>query len=150
MTKFEKETRHRFLICMKKQNKSTVNSKKCETKASDLTRSVHLHRHDVLTVPLTVLLHYPIRRMMHTQIGLLMTDHIQEFCYSFGWGLKCQSSNCTVGIQSFQCARISYFSLDYHLRLKKHLCLSSPINAHDNHTRAFFSRWFILIRACTL
>ena len=28
-----------------------------------MTRSVHLHRHDGLTVPLTVLLHYPITSM---------------------------------------------------------------------------------------
>ena len=31
-----------------------------------ITRSVHLYRHDVLTVPLTVLLHRPITGMMHT------------------------------------------------------------------------------------
>ena len=31
-----------------------------------MTHSVHLHRHEVLTVPLTVLLHYQITRMTCT------------------------------------------------------------------------------------
>ena len=39
--------------------KATVNSAKCE-KTAHMVHSIHLHRHDVLTVPLTVLLHYPI------------------------------------------------------------------------------------------
>ena len=56
MTKFEEKTRHQF-------HKTTVNSAKCET----IVRThVHLHRHDVLIVPLTVLLHGPITSMMST------------------------------------------------------------------------------------
>ena len=69
-----------------------------------MTRSVHLHRHDVWNVPLTVLLycsitsmtrklsyytiqlqiwrvHYPIS----AQIGLVIANHVREFSYSFDW-----------------------------------------------------------------
>lgn len=54
-TKFEKETRHRFYVFMKKKKD---NSAKCATTGT--AHSVHLHRHDVLNVLLTVLLHCPI------------------------------------------------------------------------------------------
>ena len=50
-----------------------------------MTRSVHLHRHDVFHVPLTALLHCPITSVTRTmsysaQIGLVIANHIQEFC----------------------------------------------------------------------
>ena len=107
---------------MKKQNKSTVNSKKCETKASDLTRSVHLHRHDVLTVPLTVLLHCPIRRMMCAQIGLLMTNHIPEFCYSFGWVYNAKAATVRSIYSQFSVPELVIFLLIA-------ICVSKNISA---------------------
>ena len=49
-----------------------------------ITRSVHLHMHDVLTVPLTVQLQaWRVHCPISAQIGLLMTNHVREFCYSF-------------------------------------------------------------------
>ena len=62
MTKFGKETRHQYVF-IKKQH--LVNSAKCQTKAH-ITRSLHFHRHDVLIVPLTVLLQCPITSMTRT------------------------------------------------------------------------------------
>ena len=62
MTKFGKETRHQYVF-IKKQR--LVNSAKCQTKAH-ITRSFHFHRHDVLIVPLTVLLQCPITSMTRT------------------------------------------------------------------------------------
>ena len=54
-----------------------------------MTRSVPSYRHDVLTVPLTDLLHCPITSMTRilsccAQIGrLVITNRVGEFCYSF-------------------------------------------------------------------
>ena len=49
-----------------------------------ITRSVHLHRYNVLTVPLTVQLQaWRVQCPIGAQIGLLMTNHVREFCYSF-------------------------------------------------------------------
>ena len=56
--------------------------------------SVHLHKHDRLTVPQTVLLgvmfYYTVQlqawRILYpisAQIEWVMTSHIQEFCHSF-------------------------------------------------------------------
>ena len=56
ITKFEKETRHR-LYNDDDNNNNKVNSAKS---------SVHFHRHNVLTVPLTVQLHGPITNMSRT------------------------------------------------------------------------------------
>ena len=63
MTKFEKETRHPLHVLIKKK---AVNSAKCETTVPHMMHSVYLHRHDVLTVLLTVLLHCSITSMMGT------------------------------------------------------------------------------------
>ena len=54
MTEFEEETRRRLFAFIKK---ATVNP---------APYSVQLHWHDVLTVPLTVLLHCPITSMTRT------------------------------------------------------------------------------------
>ena len=53
MIKFERETRHWLYHHKTKQQQLTW----C---------SIHLHRYDVLTVPLTVLLNYPITNMTCT------------------------------------------------------------------------------------
>ena len=53
MTKFEKETRHRLYVFIKK--KKLLTRRNAEQQRAHMTRSVHLHMHDVLTVPLTVL-----------------------------------------------------------------------------------------------
>ena len=46
------------------RKKKTFNSVKCMTK--EMTHTVYLHRHDMLTVPLTVLLHSPITSIIIT------------------------------------------------------------------------------------
>ena len=48
MTKFEKETRHKLYVFIKNQQSTQQHH-------ALMTRSVHLHGHDVLPVPLTVL-----------------------------------------------------------------------------------------------
>ena len=64
MTKFEKEIRHRLYIFIKKNQLLTrQNARQQHTL---MMHSVHLHRYDVLTVPLTVQLHCPITSMMRT------------------------------------------------------------------------------------
>ena len=63
MTKFEKETRRRLYVFIKNQQPTRRNARQ---QRAQMTRSFHLHRHDVLTVPLTVLLHRPITSMMCT------------------------------------------------------------------------------------
>ena len=85
MTKFEKETRYQLYVFIK----TTVYSAKCETTAPAHDAFFPLIRHDVLTVPLTVLVHCQIPGMMRmlsscAQIGrLLITKHVREFFYSF-------------------------------------------------------------------
>ena len=68
MTKFEKETRHRLYVLIKKNNNSNsfkqLTRRNVRQLRTHLTRSVHLHGHDVLTVPFTVLLHCPNTSMM--------------------------------------------------------------------------------------
>ena len=85
MTKFEKETRHRLYVFIKKK---LLTRRNAEQQRAHMTRSVHLHMHDVLTVSLTVLytvqvqawrVHYPIS----AQIGLVITNHVREFYYGF-------------------------------------------------------------------
>ena len=65
MTKFEKETRHwlNFFIKFKKKQLTRWNERK---QLVHMTCSVHSHRHDVLTVSLTILLHRSITRVTCT------------------------------------------------------------------------------------
>ena len=81
MAKFEKETRHRLYVFIKKK---LLTRRNAEQQRAHMTRSVHLHMHDVLTVPLIVLytvqvqawrVHCPIS----AQIGLVRTNHVREF-----------------------------------------------------------------------
>ena len=54
MTKFMKETsaRHRLYVFIRQ--KLPLSRRHARQQRVHMTRSVHLHRHDVLTVPLTV------------------------------------------------------------------------------------------------
>ena len=61
-TKFEKETRH--LLYVKKKNPSTWQNAREQHVHIKLT--VHLPKHDMLTVLVTVLLHSLIASPMHT------------------------------------------------------------------------------------
>ena len=63
MTKFEKETRHWLYVFIKKK---LLTQRIARQQTMHMMGSVHLHRYDVLTVPVTVLLHCPITSMMHT------------------------------------------------------------------------------------
>ena len=48
MTKFEKETRHRLYVFIKTKNNSLLGEMR--DNSAHMTRSVHSHRHDALTV----------------------------------------------------------------------------------------------------
>ena len=63
MTTFERETRHPLEVSIKKKQLTWQNVRQ---QCAHMMCSVHLHRHDMLTVPLTVLLHYPITSMKCT------------------------------------------------------------------------------------
>ena len=78
ITKFEKETRHRLYVFIKK---TQVNSVECATIHAHMMRSVHLHSNDVLTVPLTVHLHYSIKSMTH---ALPLSVKVTWFRMQFG------------------------------------------------------------------
>ena len=91
MAKFEKETRHRLYVFIKKK---LLTRRNAEQQRAHMTRSVHLHMHDVLTVPLIVLyavqvqawrVHCPIS----AQIGLVRTNHVREFYYGFDQYFHC-------------------------------------------------------------
>ena len=64
MTQFEKEIRHRFYVFLKKKRQLT--QRNARQQRARMTYSVHLHRHDVLTVPLTVLSNCPITSVTQT------------------------------------------------------------------------------------
>ena len=64
MKKFEKETRHRLYVFIKTKNNSLLGEMR--DNSAHMTRSVHSHRHDALTVPLMVLLHCSITNMTCT------------------------------------------------------------------------------------
>ena len=49
MTKFEKETRHRLYVFIETKNNSLLGEMR--DNSAHMTRSVHSHRHDALTVP---------------------------------------------------------------------------------------------------
>ena len=65
MKKFDKETIHRSDVFIKKKQQQ-LTRRNARQQRAHMTRSVHLHRHDVLTVPSTVLLHCPITSMTRT------------------------------------------------------------------------------------
>ena len=88
MANFEKETRHQFFVFfINKQQLTQQNvSQQCTHDAfCQLTQAW------CVNCPLTVLLHCPITSRMCTlpvsaQIGLVLANHIQEFCYHLDWG----------------------------------------------------------------
>ena len=63
MTKFEKGTCHRLYVFIKRQQLTRRNARQ---QRAHMTRFVHLHRLDVLTVPTIVLLQCPITSMTRT------------------------------------------------------------------------------------
>ena len=71
LIKFEKETRHRLHVLIK--NKITVSSAKCETTSRARDAFCHLHRHDVLIVPLTGILQCLITSMTRTFLLVLIS-----------------------------------------------------------------------------
>ena len=76
MTEFEKETKRRVYIFIKI---STFNSAKCETTARAHDAFCHLHRHDVLTVPLTVLI-YTLSNYKHDAYTVLLVLKLISLC----------------------------------------------------------------------
>ena len=64
MTKIEKETKHQVYVFIRKKQQLTRRNKRQQR--AHMTRSVHLHRYNVSTDPLTVLLHCPITSMTRT------------------------------------------------------------------------------------
>ena len=87
MTKFGNEARHWLYVFRKTKNNSLLGEMR--DNSARMTRSVPSYRHDVLTIPLTDLLHCPITSMTRilsccAQIGrLVITNRVGEFCYSF-------------------------------------------------------------------
>ena len=51
MTKFDKETRHWLYGFIKKKNQQQLTRRNARQQRAQVTRSVHLRRYDVLTVP---------------------------------------------------------------------------------------------------
>ena len=69
LTKFEKEIRDRlwlYVFIKKRKGKKKEQLTRQNARQQHMTRSVQLPWHDVLTVPLTVLLHCPITSMTRT------------------------------------------------------------------------------------
>ena len=87
MAKFEKETRHRLYVFIKKK---TVDSAKCGTTArahDAFCPPTHAWR---VNCPFNCPIHSPSTSMTHhcpisAQIGLVITNHVREFSYSFDW-----------------------------------------------------------------
>ena len=74
------------VINKKKQNKTKrqLTRRNARQQRVQETRLVYLHKHDVTTVPLPC----PITSITRTlsisaQIGLVITNHVRESCYSF-------------------------------------------------------------------
>ena len=69
------------------QKKKQLTRRNARQQRAHMTRSVHLHRHDVLTVPLsyyTVQLQaWRVHCPISVEIGLVITNHVREFCYGF-------------------------------------------------------------------
>ena len=78
-----------LVIRFQKNQKQQFTRRNARQPRAHMTRSVPSYRHDVVTVPLTVLLHCPITSMTRilsccAQIGRLMiTNHVREFGHSF-------------------------------------------------------------------
>ena len=80
--KFEEKNRHRFYVFIKYPQLIRRNARQ---QRALMTRSVYLHRHDVLTFLLIVLLHCPITSVARTlsywcEIGLVITSHVYITC----------------------------------------------------------------------
>ena len=79
MTKFEKRTNHWLIVerlwnvVMNAEKPSSLLNKVHHSSARKMTRTVQLQAWRV---------HCPI----NAQIGLLIANHVREFCYSFDWG----------------------------------------------------------------
>lgn len=65
MTKFEIETRRRLYVFIEKKQQQQLTQQNVRQQHMYMMQSVHQHRHDMFTVPLTVLLHHSITSMMH-------------------------------------------------------------------------------------
>ena len=91
MTKFEKETRHRLYVFIKKK---TVDSAKCGTTArahDAFCPPTHAWR---VNCPFNCPIHSPSTSMTHhcpisAQIGLVITNHVREFHYGFDQYFHC-------------------------------------------------------------
>ena len=64
MTKFEIETRRRLYVFIEKK-KQQLTQQNVRQQHMHMMHSVQQHRHDMFTVPLTVLSHHSITSMMH-------------------------------------------------------------------------------------
>ena len=71
MTETEKETGHRLYVFIKKKNNSLL---------SKMQDNSALPRHDMWTVPLTVL---TLSNYKHDVYTMMITNFVQEFWYSF-------------------------------------------------------------------
>ena len=86
-TKFEKEIKNQSYIVMKKNWQLTWWN--VRQQCVHMTCSVHLHRHDMLTFLLTVLLtllsykHDMYTVLISVQIGLVIANHFKEIWSSF-------------------------------------------------------------------
>ena len=91
MAKFEKETRHRLYVFIKKK---TVDSAKCGTTARThdaFCPPTHAWR---VNCPFNCPIHSPSTSMTHhcpisAQIGLVITNHVREFHYGFDQYFHC-------------------------------------------------------------
>ena len=99
VTKFEKETRDRlwlYVFIKKRKKKKKQQLTRQNARQQYMTRFVHLPWHDVLTVPLTVQLHtWRVHRPISAQIGLVITNHVREFCYIL---INALMGQCTVHV----------------------------------------------------
>ena len=78
-TIFEEETRHLLYVFIRKQLLTPWNAWQ---QLEQMMLLVHVYKHDESTV----LLHFPITSIdcpIGTQIGLVITNHVLEFYYSF-------------------------------------------------------------------
>ena len=77
-----------LVIRFQKSQNQRFTRRNARQQRAHMSRSVPSYKHDVLTVPLTDLLHYPITSMTRilsccAQIGrLVITNRVGEFCYT--------------------------------------------------------------------